>query len=56
MLIFSGVTYYELADLGFGMLSVFLVSLFMTLDYIFDITYKGDKNAMETTHMDRSEK
>ncbi len=56
MVIFSGVTYYEIVDLGFGMFSVFLVSLFMSLDYIFNITYKGDKNVVETTYMDRSEK
>ncbi len=56
VLVASGVTYYEIVDLGFTMLSVFLMSLFMSADYIFDITYKGDKNVVETTHLDRSEK
>ena len=56
MMITSGITYYEIVDLSFTMLSVFIVSLFMTLDYIFDITYKGDKDVVETTHLDRSEK
>lgn len=56
MMIASGITYYEIVDLSFTMLSVFLISLFMTLDYIFDITYNGDKNVVETAHLDRSEK
>lgn len=54
MMIASGITYYEIVDLSFTMLSVFIVSLFMSLDYIFDITYNGDKNVTKTTHLDRS--